>query len=948
MAIIGLNARATLAFVTDPAGTAGLVTGDNYPTTRGGLTFGGTGAGPSDDNATFDPRIAGRQALNTWNTKPRLDLKEGNGLYRARCALGDYWGVQPGRLMVWDGQLGDGVNIDADAGNMFDYAAGATVAAGRYTIYGNNLYRTTAGGTTGASSPPIHTNGSVNDNSVSWTFVKTAVLAINVAVPTDVFTDASGAARSAANWAANNAWSANFALTKGFVTLTKHTAGIAIVRHFALDLVSATLADLNIKDRALFDIATIYTNDPEGVTIARFTATSGANVFSLTGNRAAYFEIVQRGAEYEVRTKIGAGRMPSSAAAGGTLGIIQTDASATNGPTRTTWIVGNGGPGTFVGIPARDTETNRHDQLLDSRSWMKIKPVLDAEKAEWPGYANQAITQSYTVTNQTEYMAAWNAIASGRDGASWYRIAISGAGWAAKFDYPAIDMGAGGLLVEPAAGHDPLCEWMSNGNTGTMRFVHIRKLRLVGQLGGGRIFQFPGNAIGGKRGIVKISDCRVGRGHAPGYSLISNATQLPDFLTHDSAEQLILENNVARGVTQYMAFANCFYAVTRNDDATDAVDDAFAPNTVYYNSSSRGIFPDDDCRFLNDGSKNRATPDIGDQFADGEQPHCDYIQFRDFQYRAFWAASKDFATSETPVGTVVLNPNNDNLYTLVTRGVSASSGAGPAGTGNGIVDGGSTWNFFAAYPHRGRKMLIYVRGGANHGGGVARGTTANANLTTRQWVLNSHMAEAGNPLSVVCVNCASFSPSAYGLGLQAGDYGALIQCTFGGPGICPAGSESASAFNQNPGISGTATTEAYVKGSILGPSPNAGNAISITQVGAGTPNMLHGFDQGDNLPVDWRGINANPALEPSALLVGPAGGFANQSGVPIYSPPIDISAMANAGLFWAKMLAMARPLVGSYGVMPAPDRTYSFTLRFTDRVGDHGDVALTITEPSEA
>ncbi|PZO91523.1 MAG: hypothetical protein DI623_03100 [Sphingomonas sanxanigenens] len=842
--------------------------------------------------------------------------------------------------MVWDGEFGDGVNLPGDAGNMFDYAAGAAVPANRYTIYGSNLYRTAAGGTTGASSPPVHTSGAVADNSVSWTFVKTAVLVINVATPSDVFTDATGAGRTAANWPGSNAWSANFALTQGYVTLTKHTAGPAIIRHFALDLVGATLGPLNVLDRSGKPLTALYTNNPEGVTVAKFTASAGANAYALTGTAAEYYEIVARDASFEIRTKVGAGRQPSSAS-GATLGVIQTDATAANGPTFTTWLVKSSGAilPSFTPLPARDSETNRHDRLLDSKSWAKIEPVLDAAANEWPGYQGQPFAGSYTVDNEDGFLTAWNMIAAGRDGASWYRIAIAGAGWASNLQIPAINMGAGGLLVEPAAGHDPLLEWLGGGNTGTMVRVHWRNLCIPGQLAKANIFQMTGGAVAGNYAILKISGCRIGRGFAPGYNMAVQGASMPSFMVCANVEQLILEGNRVRGVAQYAAFSNSFYVVTRNEDVTEATDDAFAPNTAFDINAPRGIFIDDHCRFLADQSGVRACPDIGNLFADGDQPHPDVIQYRDFVVRVAWAADSDTAAPGLylNVGGRALNPNNDKIYQLVTPGRTAASGMGPSGTGSNIVDGTAVWSYVADYVQRGRKLLVYARGLKNHAGGMVRGTTTSANLTIRQFFINSHMAAAGNPATVVAVNCASFSCSSYGLALSGTDYGALIRCTMGGPGIVASGSEGTSAFNQNPQIVGSLETEGYASGTIMGPAV----------FGSATPaiNVGFAFDQGDNLTVDFRGTNNFPALEPSALLAGPSGGFGDQLGVPIYSPPIDISANADPANFWAQMLAMSKPLAGNYGVIAeAPTSvTFTWTERVTDALGQQLDVAMSLT-----
>jgi len=49
------------------------------------------------------------------------------------------------------------------------WATGTAYAAGSYTFYNGNYYKTTAGGTAGATAP-THTSGSVSDGGVTWTY----------------------------------------------------------------------------------------------------------------------------------------------------------------------------------------------------------------------------------------------------------------------------------------------------------------------------------------------------------------------------------------------------------------------------------------------------------------------------------------------------------------------------------------------------------------------------------------------------------------------------------------------------------------------------------------------------------------------------------------------------------------------------------------------------------
>lgn len=49
------------------------------------------------------------------------------------------------------------------------WATGTSYAAGAYTFYNGNYYKTTAGGTSGAN-PPVHTSGSASDGGVTWDY----------------------------------------------------------------------------------------------------------------------------------------------------------------------------------------------------------------------------------------------------------------------------------------------------------------------------------------------------------------------------------------------------------------------------------------------------------------------------------------------------------------------------------------------------------------------------------------------------------------------------------------------------------------------------------------------------------------------------------------------------------------------------------------------------------
>jgi len=109
--IIGLNFRSTSTFVTDGANETYVLFADNYPTTRGGATFGwsaGFLTGAADRDAGADRRLAGinyKGQSGASQSTFRLDLPN-VGMYRISLALGD-----TGAQAYQYAQLKDGATI---------------------------------------------------------------------------------------------------------------------------------------------------------------------------------------------------------------------------------------------------------------------------------------------------------------------------------------------------------------------------------------------------------------------------------------------------------------------------------------------------------------------------------------------------------------------------------------------------------------------------------------------------------------------------------------------------------------------------------------------------------------------------------------------------------------------------------------------------------------------
>lgn len=108
MAKLGLNFRESSGYVTDPSGTTyALPQGvTNYPTTRGGLTFGTLADfqfDARDRDSGNDARIAGMMFSGATGQQYRIDLPDGAGDYDIWCALGDAAAAGTYGLLIKDG-----------------------------------------------------------------------------------------------------------------------------------------------------------------------------------------------------------------------------------------------------------------------------------------------------------------------------------------------------------------------------------------------------------------------------------------------------------------------------------------------------------------------------------------------------------------------------------------------------------------------------------------------------------------------------------------------------------------------------------------------------------------------------------------------------------------------------------------------------------------------------
>jgi hypothetical protein len=231
------NFRSTLAHIADGAGQIPILASTPaYSAGQGYGYDGGNGPGATADDAGYtDPRIAGAHNWTGIACIFRSDQPSGN--YKLALAEGFDFDAFHQSLAIWDGYCGLSAQANTGLGMLGQWAAGETSISlsngASYRINGANLYKAATAGTCGAV-PPTHTSGTVSDGGVDWLFVKTALLTLDVN-PVNHFVDGAGGSWTPANWPANNALSAAFAVTQSFVSITKKvTSNYGRLRHIGL------------------------------------------------------------------------------------------------------------------------------------------------------------------------------------------------------------------------------------------------------------------------------------------------------------------------------------------------------------------------------------------------------------------------------------------------------------------------------------------------------------------------------------------------------------------------------------------------------------------------------------------------------------------------------------------------------------------------------------------
>lgn len=684
-------------------------------------TFTNAGGQTSPSPEGFSPLLAGSITISSTTQIPEVGLDTA-GEYDIWCALGSANSAQASKAYLFEGssaKLASGVSGVSMAitltSTSLDWATGQSVALNSFRITSDLAVwkKLTSGTQTTGSTEPDSTglvlNDTFDDGGVIWTFTGRRALA-----------KISGTQSSAAhivdqnsNVAAASTWpttpirrtiTSTFDLGYCFV----RTDTPFYFRCCGEELVPPTLEDAlvtNVWGQSQNTEATLYAMQPVGTDVLNLDVNTGlgtAAAFSLTGNLASYFEVVQDGGIARVRQTV---PIPDDFA-DPELSIVQTSAGATGSPYTTELAV------TLVSSQGRPFDDGSYWGKVRTENWLNHKRVKDVQAAElWKGLVGQGnpvFATDVAVTSDTAMRTAiTNAIAA-KTGTSWHRIRLQDGTYEGTASFVA-DFGTGGLLIEPDGGHDPQVN--SRFYPFNVCGVHVRNLLMPGDklATGGDTWMFRSTDVGGSGGVAGsgklpmyvLENIRNGVTHI-GVSDTDLATRANAFLMAERAHSVYIKGGDYAGLENGGAISLFGVRVWWIDGISTShlMEDLFAWTGPTDLDASMGVFPDEIIYGEISGVICRADPDAADYYS---LVHADFSQERTVGANtSVWKANCGSYTSNadpdgTPwvVGQKMYCRESNRWYEVasVTTGISGT--VAPSGTGTGISDGGVTWDFLS-------------------------------------------------------------------------------------------------------------------------------------------------------------------------------------------------------------------------------------------------------------
>jgi len=506
----------------------------------------------------------------------------------------------------------------------------------------------------------------------------------SVSVPSGSSLDAGGTVRTRADWLANNDY-VEATITESFIEIERNNV-ILYLQTFGFEelvvpLSAAVLS--NATDSGVHD-GTIFAKEPEGHQIGKISSPTGAQAFSLLGSSSTYLALEDRnGSTYLVTTGT---RIPDNWT--DTVTIRQT----TDLETKDTNFVLTA---TAIDRPVTGLYSDVTSRTLSERAITRA--VIYAEL--WPGYEDQAFDSDQTATSTTDLRDKINGLTP--DGTSWYRIRVQDGTWTGTAFLNKKDFGAGGLLIEPDTGHDPLIECEIDNML--LRKCHVRGLKINPWGDSAGQYTFNGGIGSAPYTLLRFSELRAGAFYAPGFD-IDDWADWSDVFGFEFCEQIAIHNCEFNGVSNCVNISGGRIFSLVGNTYRQVVRDFHALTTAFRFSTPRGVFDDDItyCEIVDGTSWDK--PDILSQIATVGVPHADYLQIR----------RTTGGGAAYPTGSAGLNGSSNVAWFPNVIGFTASenrlyevvsvTGDGlidpqnpPTGTGTGIVSGNVTFDYSAEY-----------------------------------------------------------------------------------------------------------------------------------------------------------------------------------------------------------------------------------------------------------
>ena len=754
----------------------------------------------------------------------------------------------------------------------------------RLDLPATGLYRIMAGGRRGsAGAGRMSLRDSTTEfHTVSGTFVdSTDILDLNSAVQPDP-----------ATWAANP-----FYVERTFVStelrVYRGSADTLYASHVQVERwIPDDLTDVTFEDHFgnVVTAPTLHAGQPgsyRALKILLTAGTIGTSTWVFGGDLGAYFTTQEiSGSLWAVCNGT---RMPDSlAGAGKTLTVQQIDSGFVDPHTTNLTC-------TVVSSQGRDTTGWRGS--LSTQNWVNRKTVLDKTNAIWAGYEGQAFSTDTVVTSTAELDTALAAIADGRT--VWDRIQISSGTYTGQITESCAYGTGGGLLIEPAAGHDP----DFNVEFSDIKFhgLHVRGLKMPGVGVGFYQFRFydPFSASGingtGKFNKVKFTGNRIGALWAAGQTVEDVAAGNTGFITMDQGESLEIQDNEFFGVEQAICLASGVRTVLfKNNDCRTINGDIFRPSNAAVYNSTQGVFADNHVYCALIGNRIRDEIDYAG-WTNGVHP--DTWQTGAFQGNiANWAISTAIGLNELRLNMLAATPA---IYQCTVPGTTASSGTGPmrASQGQiGITDGTVVWTHIADYTTASNLYGVYEDNTMDSRSELSDEGTA------RQCYIDSNGSKN-------CPNFMSINNNAFGTESQYGLRGT------GGGGILYAEFNTLASASEVTGnltplqsqISCTATNQTIMA---------LHNIVQAASSNAGGGDLA----VWDEMVIDWTSTASAPN-RPADVLTGPfaAVGVNNRWGYP------TLDETGTAAAFEADMRTILTALSGTAGIQaddPPPASGY--------------------------